>query len=62
MNFLVDESVDKEIVEALRHKGYSVGYIAEMEPGISDDAVMDLANTIHHLLFTLYHSQLTTLI
>ncbi|MBN1226180.1 MAG: DUF5615 family PIN-like protein [Deltaproteobacteria bacterium] len=52
MNFLVDESVDRQIVEALRLKGYIVGYIAEMEPGVSDDAVMDLANKEGALLLT----------
>ena len=52
MNFLVDESVDKQIVETLRQKGYAVGYIAEMAPGISDDAVIELANKERALLLT----------
>ena len=52
MNFLADESVDKPIVEALRGKDYIVGYVAEMEPGISDDVVLHLANREKALLLT----------
>lgn len=44
MNFLADESVDKQIVERLRKEGYIVGYIAESDPGLSDNAVLELAN------------------
>ena len=44
MNFLADESIDKPIVEALRRKDFIVGYVSEMEPGISDDDVLRLAN------------------
>ncbi len=52
MNFLADESIDKPIVEALRGKDFVVGYVAEMEPGISDDVVLDLANIEKALLLT----------
>jgi predicted nuclease of predicted toxin-antitoxin system len=52
MNFLADESVDRQIVVALRQKGYIVGYVAEMAPGISDDSVLDLANKEGALLLT----------
>ncbi len=34
MNLLVDESVDKSIVDALRQDGHSVLYIAEFAPSI----------------------------
>jgi len=44
MNFLADESVDRQIVERLRQDGHSVQYVAEMQPGISDDAVLAAAN------------------
>ena len=44
MNLLADEGVDKQIVVRLREEGYSVRYIAEMAPGISDDIVLELAN------------------
>jgi len=52
MNLLADESVDGPIVERLRQDGHRVWYIAEMEPGISDDAVLDLANRDGSLLLT----------
>ncbi len=32
MNFVVDESVDGQIVERLRDDGHSVWYVAEMSP------------------------------
>ena len=52
MNFLADESVDRPIVDSLRQRGHDVLYVAEMEPGISDDAVLDLANQEGALLLT----------
>ncbi|MDP2681724.1 MAG: DUF5615 family PIN-like protein [Deltaproteobacteria bacterium] len=52
MNLLADESIDKQIVDALREKGYIVGYVAEMAPGISDDVVLELANSEGALLLT----------
>ncbi|MBI5191506.1 MAG: DUF5615 family PIN-like protein [Nitrospirae bacterium] len=52
MNFLADESVDRQIVEKLRESGYEVDYIAEMAPGIPDDGVLELANTNGALLLT----------
>lgn len=44
MNFLVDEGVDRQIVHRLRSEGHAVIYVAELESGISDDAVLDIAN------------------
>lgn len=52
MNFLSDESVDKPIVDLLRRRGHRVWYVAEMEPGISDEAVLDLANQETLMLVT----------
>ncbi len=52
MNFLADESVDRPIVERLRQEGYFVWYVAEMEPGLCDDEVLDLANRESALLLT----------
>lgn len=52
MNFVADESVDRHIVERLREDGHRVWYIAEMEPGISDDVVLALANRENALLLT----------
>ena len=39
MNLLADESVDKAIVDRLRSDDHTVLYVAEMYPGIDDDAV-----------------------
>ena len=36
MKFLAEEFVDQQIVDRLRHDGHTVLYVAEMEPGISD--------------------------
>jgi predicted nuclease of predicted toxin-antitoxin system len=52
VNFLADESVDGQIVEGLRRNGHLVRYIAEMEPGISDESVLELANQENLLLLT----------
>ena len=52
MNFLADENVDKPIVEHLRMDGHVVLYVVEMEPGISDDEVIQRANQGSALLLT----------
>jgi len=52
MNFLVDEGVDRQIVDKLRQDGHSVLYIAEMAPGIEDDEVLEMANEQGALLLT----------
>ena len=52
MNLLADESVDGRTVERLRQEGHDVAYIAELEPGISDDVVLDRANERNALLVT----------
>jgi predicted nuclease of predicted toxin-antitoxin system len=52
MNLLADESVNRQTVERLRQEGHDVLYIAEMEPGISDDAVLARANERGALLLT----------
>jgi len=44
MKFLADESVDRQIVDRLRQDGHVVLYVVEMEPGISDDAVLNLSS------------------
>ena len=40
MTFLADEGVDRLIVERLRLDGHQVAYVAEMSPGIMDEAVL----------------------
>jgi predicted nuclease of predicted toxin-antitoxin system len=52
MNFLADESVDFQIVDRLRQEGHLVRYIAEIEAGVSDDVVLNLANKEASLLLT----------
>ena len=47
MNLLADESVDRQIVSRLRRDGHAVRYIAEMDPGISDDEVVASAVNQH---------------
>jgi predicted nuclease of predicted toxin-antitoxin system len=52
MKFVADESLDGPIVDRLRNDGHRVLYVAELEAGISDDAVLDLANQELCLLIT----------
>ncbi|MGH7598275.1 MAG: DUF5615 family PIN-like protein [bacterium] len=52
MNLLADESVDGPIVERLRQDGHVVLYVAEMEPSIPDQVVLQRANEHHALLVT----------
>jgi predicted nuclease of predicted toxin-antitoxin system len=52
MNLLADEGVDKQIVERLRQDGHDVLYVAEMEPSIPDDIVLQRANEHEALLVT----------
>jgi len=52
VNFLADEGVEREIVDALRSEGHDVLYVAEMSPGINDGAVLDLANKASSILIT----------
>jgi predicted nuclease of predicted toxin-antitoxin system len=52
MILLADESVDFPIVDRLRGDGHSVAYVAEVSPSISDDAVLQQANSQGALLLT----------
>ncbi len=52
MKFVAYEGLDAQIVERLRQAEHRVWYIAEMEPGISDDAVLNLANQENAVLLT----------
>jgi predicted nuclease of predicted toxin-antitoxin system len=40
LTIVADENVDKQIVDRLRADGHNVLYIAELDPGIDDDAVL----------------------
>ena len=52
MNILADENVDRQSVERLRQDGHTVGYVAEMDPGISDDAVLERIQDEETILLT----------
>jgi predicted nuclease of predicted toxin-antitoxin system len=52
MNLFIDESVDRQVVHKLKQDGHNVVYVAEMDPGISDDLVLSIANNMGALLVT----------
>ena len=52
MNFVADESVDQPIVVQLRADGHTVIAIVEMEPGVSDETVLKIANQQNCILLT----------
>lgn len=52
MNLVADESIDRQIVDLLHEDGHCVTYIAEMEPGISDEMVLQKANKEGAMLLT----------
>ena len=52
MNFVADEDVDYPIVRILLEMGHNVRYIAEIEPGISDDEVLMKSNKEESILIT----------
>ena len=52
MTFLADESVDYPIVKSLRDSNFTVDYITEIKPGISDDQVIELASQKGRILIT----------
>jgi lauroyl/myristoyl acyltransferase len=41
---VADENIDRQIVERLRQDGHVVWYVAEMDPGVNDQGVLDLVN------------------
>jgi predicted nuclease of predicted toxin-antitoxin system len=49
---LCDEGVDRPIIVHLRQAGFDVLYVAEMDPGIPDEAVLELANRSEAILIT----------
>lgn len=50
--FLADESVDFRIVRSLRDDDYEIQAIVELDPGLSDDDVLKMANDIEAILIT----------
>ena len=52
MNLVADESIDRQIVERLRQDGHHVLYVAEFEPGIADESVLERARSANAVLVT----------
>lgn len=52
MKFVADEGIDALVVSQLREEGHQVWYIAEMSPGISDTAVLEMAQEEAAILLT----------
>jgi len=52
MNLVADESIDRQIVDRLRQDGHVIHYVAEMEPGVSDDIVLQLSHEKSAVLLT----------
>ncbi|CAN5843420.1 hypothetical protein BH23ACT11_BH23ACT11_06520 [soil metagenome] len=52
MNLLADEGIDRQIVETLREAGHDVIYVADLDPGIADENVLELANAEQRSLLT----------
>lgn len=52
MKLVLDESLEKQIADALKNEGYKVCYILDMERGINDEKVLETANSSNALLIT----------
>jgi len=52
VNLLADESVDAQIVKALRADGHRAAYVAEMSPSIRDEQVLAQADSANAILVT----------
>jgi predicted nuclease of predicted toxin-antitoxin system len=52
MKFLIDESVEKPIVDWLRDQKYDVMYVAESSSAITDEEVIKIANSESRILIT----------
>jgi predicted nuclease of predicted toxin-antitoxin system len=52
VKLVADEGVDAAIVARLRGDGHDVVYVAELSPGITDGAVLELTNADERMLMT----------
>ena len=50
--FLANENAPREAVLAARGAGLDVAWVVELQPGVSDDAVLDLAKREDRVLVT----------
>jgi len=52
VKFLADVNVEKEIIDLIREMGYNILWIAESNPTMRDNEVLDLANKEKRILIT----------
>jgi len=52
VNLFADESVDRPVVERLREDSHDIVYVAELAPSITDDEVLQEANSRSAVLVT----------
>ncbi len=52
MNLVIDECVGRLIIERFRNEGHDVVHVAELDPGIPDETVLEKANQNKALLLT----------
>ena len=52
MRFHADESVDAPIVDRLRRERHDVTFVAEMDPGLPDEAVLAIGHEEGRILLT----------
>lgn len=52
MRFVADENLDRSVIQRLREAGHEVVSVSEMEPGISDELVLETANSRSAMLIT----------
>ena len=52
MKFLADENIDLPIAQLLRKNGFLVDYVLEIDPGINDEEVLNLANKESSIILT----------
>ena len=52
MKIVADENVDQQIVDRLREAGHEVLFVAELDPGIYDEAVLLRSRQTNAILLT----------
>ncbi|MCB0217640.1 MAG: DUF5615 family PIN-like protein [Chloroflexi bacterium] len=52
MKLVADENIDVPIVDALRGSAHEVVYVAELDPSVADEVVLDVANRGDAVLLT----------
>lgn len=52
MRFLIDENIAKKVVDFLKTKKYQVKYITDIQVGLDDFEILDLANLRNSILIT----------